>query len=298
MNNFLKENIVMKAWDMIKEDSNIKKFYFIPGLLSIIFLTTILVYQTIYTYVVIFWKKDLVLEKMLWLFKTEFWFEALIILIIFLISYFILVPIFDAWIIKYIERKYKNEPISKSEAFWQWIYKFLPIFEYNNVFSPFKVLSILNAYLFIIRLVWIEYLKIVSYIFLIIFIFWIIINILFSYTRFFIVLENKRVFQAIWESTKLSILNPKTTINLFFIIFFLNLRVVINFLIFLTFPILMVSAITYISMNFLLFITLLVLWVIFIWLIIFVWYLSAVLEVFNVSLRYHAYVYGKENSSK
>jgi hypothetical protein len=30
MNNFLKDKIIVPAWDMIKDDSTAKKFYFIP----------------------------------------------------------------------------------------------------------------------------------------------------------------------------------------------------------------------------------------------------------------------------
>lgn len=299
MNNFLKEKIIIPSWDMIKDDSNAKTFYFIPWVLSVIFLTIILVYQSIYTYVKIFWKDEWkILEMFLKILETNIWLEILIILWIFLLWYFILVPIFDAWLVKYVDRKYKKIAISKSEAFWQWIYKFLQIFEYNNFFSPFKILSILNAYLFIIRLIWIQYLQITSYVFLVIFIFWIIINVLFSYTRFFIILEDKKIFEAIWESTKLAIVNPKITINLFFVIFILNLRVIFNFIIFLLFPIAIVSAITYISIKFLLIITILILSLIFIWFIIFIWYITAVLEIFNISLWYHAYIHWKENSEK
>jgi hypothetical protein len=53
-NNDFKENIVYPAWEVIKNDSKVKKFYFLPGFFSIVVLTTILVYQSIYTYVVIY----------------------------------------------------------------------------------------------------------------------------------------------------------------------------------------------------------------------------------------------------
>ena len=164
-NNFLKEKIIIPSWETIKNDANAKKFYFLPWILSIIFLTTILVYQSIYTYVL----------------ETRIWMDIFIGWGILLLLYFFIVPIFDAWLVKYIERRDKNETISKSEAFWQWLYKFLPFFEYSNLFSPFKVLSIINAYLFVIRLIWVKYLKITTIAFWIILFFWLIINILFAY---------------------------------------------------------------------------------------------------------------------
>lgn len=301
MNNFLKEKIIIPSREMIKDDSNAKKFYVIPGILSIIFLSWILVYQTIYTYVKIFWNNsDQVLKIVLRFLETNFWKEVLIIWILFLIIYFVLTPIFEAWLIKYIDVKYKNpeDNLSKSEAFWQWLSKFLQIFKYNNIFSEFKILSILNAYLFVLRFTWIEYIKIISYIFLFFLIFWIIINILFVYAKYFLVIENKTVYESIWESTKLAILNPKNTIQLFFLIFVLNLRVIINFLIFLIFPIIVVLSITYISIKILLFLALGLIVTVFVFLILFLWYLTAVLDVFKVSLWYHAYLEWKKTLEK
>lgn len=299
MNNFLRDKIIIPARVMIKDDSNAKKFYFIPWILSIVFLTVILVYQSIYTYVNIIWyNKDKILKTILWFLESDYWIKFIIAGIIFLIIYFFLTPIFEAGLIKYVDIKYKWWNISKSEAFGQWLYKFLQTFEYNNIFSEFKILSILNWYLFVIRFTGVEYIKVISYVFLCLLFFWIIINILFSYSKFFIILENQSVFQAIWESTKLAILNPKTTVKLFFLIFILNLRVIINFIVFLIFPIIVVSAITYISVKFLLLVTIIIATVGFVWFVFFMWYLTAVLDVFKTSLWYHAYVYWKKVSER
>lgn len=290
MNNDLKEKIILPARKIIKEDTKIKKFYLLPWLLSIIFLTCLLVYQSIYTYVVIFWNKDETLKKLLMFLESDYWIEAIIIWVMFLITYFILTPIFEWWLIKYIDFKNKWDPIWSSEAFWQWLYKFLPLFEYNNIFSEFKIISILNFYLFSIRFIWIEFIKIINYTFIIVLIIWIILNILFVYSKYSIVLNNKNVFEAIWESSKIAILNLKKTTKLYFLIFFLNLRVVINFIIFLFFPIMIFIVIWLITTKFLLLIAITILWIIFISLILAIWYLTAVLEVFKTSIWYYAYI--------
>ncbi len=295
MNNDIKEKIILPARKTIRDDTKIKKFYIFPWLLSIIFLTALLVYQAIYTYVVIFWNnQDEILKKLLYFLESDYWFEAVIIWILFIIIYFLSIPIFEWWLIKYIDLKNKGTPISWSEAFWQWLYKFLPLFEYNNVFSEFKIISILNFYLFSIRFIWIEYIMVINYIFLIVFTIWIILNILFVYSKYAIVLNNKNVFQSIWESSKISILNLKRTTKLYFLIFFLNLRVIINFIIFLFFPIMIFVVIWLITTKFLLIIAVTILWIIFIWLILALWYLTAVLEVFKTSLWYYAYEEGKK----
>lgn len=295
MNNDIKEKIILPARKTIRYDTKIKKFYIFPWLLSIIFLTALLVYQAIYTYVVIFWNnQDEVLKKLLYFLESDYWLKSVIIWIIFIIIYFLSIPIFEWWLIKYIDFKNKWNPISWSEAFWQWLYKFLPLFEYNNVFSEFKIISILNFYLFSIRFIWIEYIMVINYIFIIVFTIWIILNILFAYSKYAIVLNNKNVFQAIWESSKISILNLKRTTKLYFLIFFLNLRVIVNFIIFLFFPIMIFVVIWLITTKFLLIIAITILWVIFIWLILALWYLTAVLDVFKTALWYYAYEEGKK----
>jgi len=95
MGKLIREKAIIPAWNIIKNDSKIKKFYIIPGLLSIIFLTIILVYQSIYTYVEIFGKKEEALIVILKFFHSDYVFEILITGIIFLIVYFLLIPIFE-----------------------------------------------------------------------------------------------------------------------------------------------------------------------------------------------------------
>ncbi len=148
MNNIIKDKIIIPSWNIIKEDNKIKRFYFIPWLLSIIFLTFLLVYQFIYTYVILFWKKEKAFEIILNFFHSDYLVESIIAFVIFLLIYFILSPIFEWWLIKYIYNKDKNIKLSCTDVFSLWLYKFLPVFEYNNIFSEFKFISIVNFYLF------------------------------------------------------------------------------------------------------------------------------------------------------
>lgn len=294
MTNIIKDKVIIPAWNIIREDSRIKKFYLFPGLLSIIFLTMLLVYQSIYTYVEIFWKKDEALIIILKFFHSDYVFEIVVATIIFLIIYFLFTPIFEWGLIKYIHGKDTNNEITTSEALWQWIYKFWPIFEYNNIFSEFKLISILNGYLFTIRFIGVEFIKQISYIFIVLFFLWIVLNIILSYSKYIIVIENKWVFKSIWISSKITILNLKRTIKLYFLMFILNLRVIFNFVIFLSFPIIMVVAIWLITTKLFLFVAITILSVLFIVFIFALWYLTAVLEVFKTSLWYYAYVEWKK----
>jgi hypothetical protein len=227
-------------------------------------------------------------------FHSNYAFETIIISIIFIIIYFFLTPIFEWWLIKYISLKNTENELSSSEAFWQWLYNFFPLFEYNNIFSEFKIISILNWYLFIIRFIWVEYISQISYIFIVVLFLWIILNILFSYSKYVIILDKKSVFEAIWISSKITILNLKRTIKLYFLMLFLNMRVIFNFIIFLSFPIIIVVAIWLITTKIFLFVAITILTILFIVFISALWYLTAVLEVFKTSIWYFAYVEWKK----
>jgi hypothetical protein len=198
-------------------------------------------------------------------------------------------------LIKYIENKDKNKILDTSQVISLWLYNFLPIFKYTNLFSEFKFISILNWYLFTIRFVWIEYISYISYTFLIAFIIWTAINILFSYAKYIIILEQKPIFKAIWESSKIAVLNFNTTIKLYFLMFILNIRVIINFIIFLAFPIILVLAISIITSKIFLYLTVAIIIILFIAFILFLWYLTSVLEIFITSIWYFAYKKWKDN---
>ncbi len=296
MTQHLKQNIILPAWEIIQEHGKLKKFYFLPGVLSIIFLSVLLVYQSIYTYVEVFGYKEEAFQIILNFFHSSYALEVIIGWAIFFVIYILISPIFEGGMIKYIESVDQQKKWSVWDAIWMWIYRFLPLFEYNNIFSEFKLVSILNAYLFMIRFLWVEYLSYLSSIFVFIFIFSVILNILFAYAKYFIVVENKKVFPSIWASSKLAVLNLATTTKLYFLMFVLNLRVIFNFLIFLSFPLLMAIAVSLITSKIYLTIAIIIISIVFGILILALWYLTAVLEIFKTSLWYFAYKQGKQKT--
>lgn len=286
----IKENIIQPAWNLISTDSKIKKFYFLPGLLSIMFLTLLLVYQFIYTYVVIFKQEEKALKVILNFFHSTYVTEALVWAWIFLLLYILIIPIFESGLITYIDKKNNNTLDNSYDFIWIWLYRFLPMFEYSNSTSQFKIISLLNLYLFAIRFTGLEYIFLDNIIFGLLLFIGIIINIMFSYSKYIIVLENKKSMESMWKSTKITILNITTTIKLYFWMFVLNLRVVINFLVFLIFPILFAFAITYITSKIFLLVSIVWLSILFIWFILFLWYLTAVLDIFTTTIWYYAYL--------
>jgi len=289
-----KEKIITPAWELIRERKKIKKLNIIWGFLSVVFLTVILSYQTIYTYVVVFWKQEKALELILDFFESRFLTEVLVIWVIFLIFYIILVPILDWALIKHIDSIERKEENSIGESIGFWTYKFLRIFEYNNLFNTFKFMSVLNGFLFLIRFIWVEYIAVLSYIFIFIFIIASVINIFLSYAKYEIVLNNSPVFTAIGTSSKITLLNLWLTMKIYSLMFILNMRVIFNFIIFLAFPIAIASVITYVSTQLYLTISLIILSILFLGFIVFLSHMASVLEIFKVSTWYLTYIEAKK----
>ncbi len=281
-------NILNPTLKLIKEDIRVKGFYFFPWLLSVIFISVLLVYQVVYTYSVLLGKTDMTLQFILNIFHSSFITEILIGAGIFVICYILLVPVFEWWLIRYIDKSITGTA-SRSDSIGHWIMRFAPLFEFNNIFNMFKLMSIINGFLFALRFLGIEYIYTLAIIFFIAFLFSIVINILTAYARYEIILENKWVFEAIWISSQLALLNIKTTLKLYVLMFIMNLKVIINFAVFLIFPILWAFIIGFLSSQIFIAITFIVLGIMFIMLILLLWYIASVLEVFKTSIWYNAY---------
>ena len=282
------ENILLPSLQMIRSDSKIKRFYFFPGLLSVIFLSVLLLYQVVYTYIVLLGKKDEALELILRFFHSDYLTEMLTISIIFVIFYVILIPIFEGWLIRYIDKKSQWEA-SRSDSIWFGIFRFYPLFEFNNIFNMFKLISIFNGFLFSLRFLWLEYLTSLSIVFMLAFLFSIILNTLIAYARYEIVLANKWVFEAIGSSSQIALLNIKTTLKLYFLMFVMNIKVLLNFIVFLIFPIMSVFIAWFITSQTFATIAFVILWILFVFFIVILGYMTAVLDIFTTTIWYHAY---------
>ncbi len=291
---YMNNSLLYPSLELIKHDTKIKGFYFIPGVFSVAFLSLILVYQTLYTYIVLLGNSESFSEKILGFFDSDYGTPTLITLWCIALFYITLMPLFEWALIRYIEAKNEDTQASRSDALGFGIVRFAPLFEYNNIFNMFKFISIVNGYLFALRFLGLDYVFALSIVFGVAFIFSVILNILTSYARYEIVLEKKWVFEAIGVSSQIALLNMKTTIRLYFMMFIMNFKVLINFMIFLIFPLLTVSILWFISSQIFSLITFIILAGVFVLLLCLMGYMAGVLEIFTTAIWYHAYKQGKE----
>jgi len=257
MDNSFTDSILNPSLELIKNDSKIKRFYFLPWLLSVVFLSVLLVYQVVYTYVVLLGNKDAAAEIVLEIFHSQYATEILISSAIFVVFYIFLTPIFEGGLIRYIQKKSQGEA-SRSESIT-------------------------------LRFLGLEYATAIGVFFFIAFLFSIILNIFIAYTRYEIVLENKGVFESIGTSSQIALLNIKTTLKLYVLMFIMNIKVVLNFIIFLIFPIMSAFILWFITSQTFATIAIVLLGAVFVFLILVLGYMAAVLEVFTTSIWYNAY---------
>jgi hypothetical protein len=78
----MEHNIITPSWELINKTNTIKKFNFIPSLLSTLYLSIIVFYQTAFTYIYIFELKDQFFSMAIDLIHKSYFIEVLIILAI------------------------------------------------------------------------------------------------------------------------------------------------------------------------------------------------------------------------
>lgn len=290
-------DILQPSLELIRNDGKLKKFYFFPGFFSMLFLSLILTYQWIYTYVELLWNKDQAFEIILGFFHSWYIVEIFIAIAVIFVMYIVVMPIFEGALIRYIDQR-KNGSASCSESLWVGMFRFYPLLEFNSIMSIFKFITLVNAYLFALRLLWVDYIFALNIFFIIVFLFSCIINTLLAYARFEIILENKSTFESIGISTKISLIHMKTTLKLYFMMFLLNIRVILNFVLFILFPLLALSITSYVGSILFTTILLVILWWVFLFFILALWYLAWVLEIFTKAMWYKSYKLGKEKLKK
>lgn|GEM_PF-2000307 len=101
----LKEEIILPAWELVTHESLIKKFNFLPSLLSTIYLGLIILYQIAFSYVYIFRLKDQFFALVIELVHKSYFIEILVVLGCAVVLYILITPIAEIGLLSLIEKK-------------------------------------------------------------------------------------------------------------------------------------------------------------------------------------------------
>ncbi len=294
----LKEAIVGPAWELVMNTSFLKKFNFFPSLLSTIYLGCIILYQIAFSYVYIFKLKDQFFAIIIqWVHASYFW-EFIWALVIGIILYIFITPVAEGGLISLIAKRQDGSFLSRetkgrvSYGISRGLINFLPIFELSNSLAIFKLLSIITFYLFLLRIFGKDYFTSISILMFIYLGFAFLVNILFSYARFFIIFENKKALEALSLSVNMTLNNLSITFHLYFTLLVVYIRTFITAIIFIIFPFIISGLFTYITTSWLQILSVSILSLLFMGLLVFVSHLNSVLEIFVEAIWYNAY---KEN---
>lgn len=173
---------------------------------------------------------------------------------------------------------------------------FLPIFELSNSLAIFKLLSIITFYLFLLRIFGKDYFMSIT-VFMVIYLgFSFLVNILFSYARFFIIFEHKKALESLSLSVRMALSNLDITFHLYFTLLLVYIRTFITAIIFIIFPFVISGLFTYVTISLLQIIAIGILSLLFLILLVFISHLNSVLEIFVETIWYNAYLENKKHS--
>lgn len=294
----MKEDIVIPAWEVASQSSGIKIFNFIPSLLATIYLSLILLYQVAWTYINIFNLKDEFFSVIIDFVHTSYFGEVVIGFIVFFLLYIFVSPIAEGGVVSLIDAECRgadDREKSINYGLGRGFKYFLPVFEANNITALFKLLSIITFTIFLIRLLGVEYLGFIFSAMGLYFLLAILINIFLAYTKFFIILEQKKAFDAIVASATMALDNLGITFKLYLTLILVYVRTLLTVLFFILLPFLISAIFTFITISSIKFIFLGLLGIFILIFLVFVSHLNSVLEIFVETLWYRAYM---DNKSK
>ncbi len=211
----------------------------------------------------------------------------LVLIVICIIGYFLLPPIWEAALIYYLDDPEKRGTLSFAKG----LYKFFPMFEYN------ALISMLNPLTFAVVVTRMYVLDILVHRFSLTFLtMWLIIilcaSFMLPYSRLLIALEEEEFFNGMRKSGGMSIRNFSTTMKFVVVTYMLYIRYAINIAIVVWIPMLLIWVGTRLGLDKYEFLQIVFIAMI-IWLILLVAYIEGIIEAFGMTYRYKVYKYIK-----
>lgn len=167
--------------------------------------------------------------------------------IFFAIFYFLLPTIAKASAIQAIARRKNGQKAGVGIGLRHGIMSFLSLFEYHLLIKTFAFFSILFEMSFVLRNLGPVIFKMFMPVFIILLVISFILTLIFTYTDFFIVIDDNGVFESMKKSSKLVIMNWRHTVLVTILMILIGIRVVIQAVLVFLIPALIVLITGYIT---------------------------------------------------
>lgn len=244
--------IIGEAWEFTQENKPIIRWYaFLPAVISTCAGIIYLIYQfyafkssrlfenwsTSLNYVMFQTVYDLIRNNIPALGPL------IISVIIVVVLYFFVPPLLEGSIIQLIARKKNKLTVKTIDGVKYGFLSFLPMFEYATFVKTFQLTSLLGWMAMILRSMGWGGFETFLPIFIIGAVAAVFLTILFTYTEFFIVIDDYKVIESISRSCILVIKNWQETLLLSILMLIITLRIVIQILFVLLIPVILFGSI-------------------------------------------------------
>lgn len=204
--------------------------------------------------------------------------------IILLIIYLLLPILLDAAMIQVIARRRNGQKVTIPEGIQYGMLRFLPLFEFSLIMRTFSFISITAEGAFILRNLGPEVFRTMLPIIVLVIIVALIIHILFTFTEYYIVIDEEGVMSSIVKSCTLVILNIQQTFILVLLMLIIAIRILVQVVLVIIVPAIIITALAFFASISLPQYALIVIGAASILFLIFAAYLAAIVHVFSVTV--------------
>ncbi len=155
-------------------------------------------------------------------------FPLVIVFIIALLIYLLLPTLAKAAVMQIIAREKHGQPATVGTGLRQGMMRFLPLFEYHAIIKTFSIMFILVEMSFAIRNLGLDFFMLFLPIFIVFLVIGLVLTLLFTYADFYIVIDEKGIFESMRMSAKTVVMNWKHTFLITILMLIIGVRVIIQ----------------------------------------------------------------------
>lgn len=244
--------IIQEAWEFTQKNRKTLIWYaFVPSLLGTVVGILYLIYQYFafrssrlfenweYSFT------SLLIQEVLKIIRDNFssTIPFLIVAIIIGILYLLLPSFCEGALIQLIARKRNQQDTRPQDGIGYGFLSFLPLFEYSWLVRTFSIVSMITWSGFIARNLGLEVLQTLLPVLIIFTIVGIILSLFFTYTEFFIVIDNAKVMESITKSCTLVVTHLEKTLLLSILMLIISVRIILQILVVLLIPLIIIGVV-------------------------------------------------------
>lgn len=198
---------------------------------------------------------------------------------------YVLLPSFcEGSLIQLIARKRNGQEVRIRDGLRYGMLSFLPLFEYSWIARSFSLISILTWSSFLMRNFSWEFFQSSIPVMILLAIVFAIMTVVFTYTEFFIVVDDRRVIESISKSSVLVVTHLERTLLLSILMLIIGIRILLQILFVLLIPLVIIGVVYVIALATLPIIAIVVGGIIGLILLYIASYLNATIHVFAVAV--------------